>query len=364
MKWLLIILLLLHGLIHLLGAVKGFQWAKIDALTQPVSRIEAWFWLLTAGLFLIAAVSILSHQSTWWVWAGIAILLSQILILTVWQDARFGTLANGLLLIATVAGFGHWKFDRMIYRDRIALNQHAQIAQQWPKQTGPAVIHNWITRSGMPDQPLVRVNLRQSGKMRTTPNGKWLSFTAEQEFTPQSPGFIWTTKVNVLPGINLLGRDLYDQGEGEMQIKLLGLIPIVNATGNEIDQGSLLRYLGEIVWFPSGALHPGIRWESSGTNQAVATMTLGKTVASGTYTFSPEGDFLRYQALRYFNRSEGATLENWVIEADQMSFQTYQGVRIPTRFHVTWKLPEGDFHWLDLDVQDVTYNFESTEGQH
>lgn len=358
MKWLLIILLGVHGLIHLLGSAKGFQWVEIDALTQPVSRMRAWFWLLATVLFLIAMLALLANQVTWFMWSAVAILLSQILILTVWQDARFGTVANGLLLIATVAGFGHWNFDRMIYRDRMALNQHAQIAQQWPKQAIPAVIRNWITRSGIPDQPLVRVNLRQSGKMRTTPNGKWLPFTAEQEFTPPSPGFIWTTKVNLFPGVYLLGRDRYDQGEGHMKIEFLGLIPVVNATGNEIDQGSLLRYLGETVWFPSGALHPCIQWASSGPNEAVATMTWGKTQASGTFTFSPEGDFLRYQALRYFNRSEGATLENWVIEADQTSFQTFQGVRIPTRFQVTWKLPEGDFHWLDMEVIVVIYEFE------
>ncbi|MBK7344342.1 MAG: hypothetical protein IPJ06_15350 [Saprospiraceae bacterium] len=277
-------------------------------------------------LFLIAMLALLANQVTWFMWSTVAILLSQILILSAWQDARFGTLANCLLLIATVVGFGVWKFDRMTNRDRFDLNQHAQSALQWPNQPGPPFIRQWINRSGIPDRTLLRVNLRQSGRMRITPNGKWLPFSAEQEFTPQSPGFIWTTRVDVFPGIFLLGRDFYHQGEGQMKIDLYGLIPVVHASGNELDQGTLLRYLGETVWFPSGALHPCIQWESSGPNQAVATMTWGKTQASGTFTFSPEGDFQKYQALRYYNRPDGPTLENWVIQAEPNSFRNFRGV--------------------------------------
>lgn len=70
MKWLLIILLGVHGMIHLLGAAKGFQWAEIDALTQPVSRMRAWFWLLATVLFLIAMLALLANQVAWWLCSG------------------------------------------------------------------------------------------------------------------------------------------------------------------------------------------------------------------------------------------------------------------------------------------------------
>lgn len=42
-----------HGLIHLMGFVKGFELAKVDQLTQPISRLSGIIWLATCGLFLI-----------------------------------------------------------------------------------------------------------------------------------------------------------------------------------------------------------------------------------------------------------------------------------------------------------------------
>ncbi|MDN5330561.1 MAG: hypothetical protein PWP35_2348 [Bacteroidales bacterium] len=36
-----------------------------------------------------------------------------------------------------------------------------------------------------------------------------------------------------------------------MLIKVNSLIPVVNEKGNKLDEGTLQRYLGEIVWFPS-----------------------------------------------------------------------------------------------------------------
>ncbi len=63
-------------------------------------------------------------------------------------------------------------------------------------------------------------------------------------------------------------------------------------------------------------------------------------------------------ALRYYHRPAGATLEEWEIKAEPESEQVFQGMRIPTRFSVTWKLEEGDFHWLNLEITDIAYGLE------
>ena len=47
----------------------------------------------------------------------------------------------------------------------------------------------------------------------------------------------------------------------------------VDAKGKEIDQGALLRYLGEIVWVPSAALSDYITWEEMDSTTARATMS-------------------------------------------------------------------------------------------
>ena len=53
---LLIVIFAVHGLIHCMGSAKGFGWANITALKQPISRTMAILWLVTALLVLATAV--------------------------------------------------------------------------------------------------------------------------------------------------------------------------------------------------------------------------------------------------------------------------------------------------------------------
>ena len=46
-----------------------------------------------------------------------------------------------------------------------------------------------------------------------------------------------------------------------MFIKAGGLITVADGTGPTFDQGTALRFLGEIIWFPSAALTRHITWQ-------------------------------------------------------------------------------------------------------
>ena len=57
-----------------------------------------------------------------------------------------------------------------------------------------------------------------------------------------------------------------------MLIKFCSMFTLVNASGRELDQGALLRWLAEAVWFPIGYVGDRIRWESIGFDSARATI--------------------------------------------------------------------------------------------
>ena len=73
---------------------------------------------------------------------------------------------------------------------------------------------------------------------------------------------------------------------------------------------------------------------------AKATMHYGDITASGIFSFSTEGDLISFEAQRYYERKEGATLETWLIKADE--YHDFEGVRIPFESTVTWKLKTGE----------------------
>jgi hypothetical protein len=96
-RYLFFSLMMVHGLIHLIGFFKSLE--SSDGLA---GRFTGIFWLICSICFLISAVVFFLQNSSW-AWIAIASLIgSQILILSVWQEARFGTVANVCILLAAI----------------------------------------------------------------------------------------------------------------------------------------------------------------------------------------------------------------------------------------------------------------------
>jgi hypothetical protein len=220
----------------------------------------------------------------------------------------------------------------------------------------PAIVQKYFQASGILGREYTSsAYLKQKGEMRTRKEANWMPFTAEQWFRSAAPGFIWKVKVNAFPGIFMVGRDQYVNGKGGMLIKLLGVIPVANAEGAKVDQGSLLRYLAEAPWMPSALLHPAIEWQEMDSLSAVATMSYGEVTASGVFRFNSEGDLQNFEAKRYYGTDDNAVQENWHVRILPGGIREFNGVRIPAASEVSWKLTDGDFLWLKMEVMEVEY---------
>lgn len=101
-KILLIVLMSLHGFLHVIGFIKAFDLAPVTQLTQVVSKPNGILWLVTTLFFVAAILLLYLRNDTWWILAVIAVFVSQYLIITAWHDAKWGTVANAIILIATI----------------------------------------------------------------------------------------------------------------------------------------------------------------------------------------------------------------------------------------------------------------------
>lgn len=354
------VIVFFHGIFHLLGFIKGFKLAEVDRLNGEISKPEGFFWFVALILFVGSVVLVILNADWWWIIAAPAIVVSQVLIFLQWQDAKFGTIANIIILIVLVFAIAEWNFNNMVKKElkeffTATVNEENLIDEEDLSKL-PAVVRKWIHRSNVTGKPAYKtVNLNQTGEMMTTPDGKWMSFRAEQWFTTEKPGFIWQADVSMFPGICMKGRDKFTNGEGNMLIKLLSLFTVVDSKGDEINQGSLLRYIGELVWFPYAAMNDFYVWEEIDFVTAKITTTQKNITVSGIFKFSEEGDFLSFETQRYFDREEGATLETWLVKVNENGYRDFDGIRIPAELSVIWKLKEGDFNWLNLKITDLKY---------
>ena len=350
-----------HGAIHMIGFAKAANPTSASALTLPVSKGFGSLWMACAFLFIAAAGTYLSRKDWWWMAALAGVLLSQYLVFCFWADARYGSLMNVVVALAVAAGIAHWQFRRAALHEVAALYEGAGRASVVVDETMlrplPPVVARWLRRAGVAGQPLTRSTyIRQSGEMRTSPEGHWMPFAAEQWFNAGVPGFVWLADIAAAPGVHIAGRDTCMGGKGRMLIKAMSVYPIADATGPEVDQGALLRYLAEIIWFPSAALRDYITWEATGDAGATATLTLGGQTVTAEFAFNADGDPVSVSAARYYAQDGGATLERWHVALDPDSFADFQGVRLPARATVTWKLAAGDFEWYRVEVDSVARN--------
>jgi hypothetical protein len=110
MKIAIFIIVLIHGLIHLLGFVKGFELKVVKELTLPISKSMGVIWLIATILFLTYGILYILNSKYAWLFGFIAVVISQVLIILFWKDAKFGTLPNIIILLASIISFGNYNF--------------------------------------------------------------------------------------------------------------------------------------------------------------------------------------------------------------------------------------------------------------
>ena len=102
MRYLIAFFILIHGLAHFIGFAKAFGYGDPNTIQQNISKGMGTLWMITAFVFSTAAVLLIFKKDPWWWLACIAVVISQILIMTVWSYAKCGTLANIIIIVILV----------------------------------------------------------------------------------------------------------------------------------------------------------------------------------------------------------------------------------------------------------------------
>ena len=120
-RWFVGVLLIIHGIIHVLGPLDMWGIADIEELSgEPTFDIGsttadslAVAWLLAFVLLVTAGLAVLARRTWWRPVAIVGVVVSQFAIIVWWNDAAAGTLANVLIVVAVAlsAPLG-LRFDR------------------------------------------------------------------------------------------------------------------------------------------------------------------------------------------------------------------------------------------------------------
>ena len=220
----------------------------------------------------------------------------------------------------------------------------------------PRPVQRYLEYTGVVGSRFIEtVYLHQQGKFRLGYEKPWMRLKATESYTVDPPGFFWDASFKVA-GVPLLNvRDKYEFGHGRMTGKLAGLITLFDVSADELDQGAMLRYLGEMIWFPTAFLSDYISWDEIDDSSAKVTFTdRGKSV-SATMFFDDIGRLVNFTAMRYREHDGQFLLDPW--STPILAYGSWAGLKLPSRGQAIWHLESGDLLYTELEVTELEYRY-------
>jgi hypothetical protein len=201
-----------------------------------------------------------------------------------------------------------------------------------------------------------RARFTQSGVLRVGEEvGKWQPFTAEQDVVTNPPGFVWNATVRMGPLLSVRVMDAYQNGCGVLRARLLGVVPVARASGPEMDEGEMMRYLAEAIWYPT-ALVPDerLRWWPVDESSALAVLSDKGREVSVKFRFDDQGMVYRIDADRYRAENRGYRRRPWSAYCGEYALR--DGFRIPLEARVVWHFPQVELEYFRGRIESAEYN--------
>lgn len=219
----------------------------------------------------------------------------------------------------------------------------------------PAPVARYLRFSGVVGKPWVEtVRLKYSGSFRMGPDKPWMGLHATQFYRTNPPGFLWKARFSMAGVPFMVADDLYTGGHSHMLGRLAGLFTVVDGRGERIDQGTRVRYLQEMSWFPAAYLGDNITWGAVDDHAADVTLHDGDNSVTGRMYFDDLGRMLSFEAERYGEFGGESVIRMWTTPMTE--YALINDMNLPVAGAGVWLLPGADFAYIRVRVQELTYN--------
>lgn len=220
----------------------------------------------------------------------------------------------------------------------------------------PAPVQRYLRYTGVVGRPRIKTaHAQYEGQFRLKRDQRWMHIVAEQDYTVNPPGFVWNVRFKMAGVPFMFGQDTYAGGHSRMHGKLFGLFTVVDGYGDEVDQGTMVRYLQEILWFPTAYLENNIHWDAVDDHAADVTFTAYGQSVTGRMFFDDTGRLLSFAAQRYGEFDGKYDIRTWTTPITE--YGHYAGLTLPSVGTGVWLLPDGDLAYVTYRLKGLFYDY-------
>lgn len=364
MRIVLSLLIIVHGLIHLMGFAKAFEYAELNQLTREISRTAGLLWLSCALAFTVAGVLLAFKQDSWWWVALPAVALSQWLMFLSWHDAKFGTIANLIILLPVITAVFEALPGSYVNQYRAAaregLARYAEMPPVTESDLGhlPAPVQKYLRVAGVVGKPGIH-NFRAvfTGDFRNGLEGSWMAFKSEQYNFFDQLARLFLMKATRY-GLPVEGLHQFRGEAATMRIKLASLLQVVDAEGPKMNQSETVTLFNDMCLMAPAALidKERIQWEDAGPSASRARFTHRGVTISALLSFNPAGELTDFISDERFLSADGKTYESYPWSTPVRSYKDFGGRRVMGNGRAVWHTPEGEFIYGKFNLVEIQYN--------
>jgi hypothetical protein len=358
LKYFFSFIILIHGLIHIMGFAKAFGYGNITQLTKDISKPAGSLWLITAILFIVAVLLFLLKKESWPYIAIIAAVISQILIITVWKDAKFGTILNIIILFVAIASWATYHFEMEFKADvkrHIAQTNFSNndLLTEADIALLPAPVQKYIRYAGAVNKPKVKnIKIVFDGEMRD--KGKdFFKFNSVQYNFFDDPTRLFFMKARMY-GTTVPAYHCYQNATATMQVKLIGLFNVVNVKGTEMNKAETVTVFNDMcLMAPATMIDKRIEWMPVDSLSAKATFTNGINKITATLYFNKQGQLINFIS---DDRYAIGDMKQYRWSTPVKEYRQTDGRNIWKYGETVWHYPDGEFIYGKFTLKSIEYN--------
>jgi len=358
------IIIILHGLIHILGFAKAFNLAKLEQLSIAISRPVGALWLLSVALFALTAFLFATNKSWWWMMALATVVLSQMLIILSWSDAKFGTLPNIIIVVVAAVSIGAFLMDNEftgVVKHNFSTNNNLTtgILAESDIAHLPAPVQKYLRYTGSVGKPKVK-NFRAEfiGGIRSNPGDDYMKVSSVQyNFYEKPARFFYMTASKM--GLPAAALHIYQNITATFRVKLLNWFKVVDAKGEKMTQGETVTVFNDMCFIaPATLIDKRIEWESIDHLTVKAGYTNENIKISATLYFNEKGELINFISSDRYH-IDGKNYYNYPWSTPVSDYKEINGYLLPSKTKLIYATPNGDFTYGELEYKDLRYNLEN-----
>ena len=362
-KYLYSFILIVHGLIHLLGFVKAFELAPVDQLSQNISRPLGLFWLTTTVMFLSTSVLYLLKIDSWWMAGAAAVVISQVLIILSWSDAKYGTIGNIIVIVPVIIAFAGQMPGS--YQNRFESEVEKNLQRHKPQEQLtesdiahlPLPVQKYIRYSGaLGKEKLHHLRAVFRGHFKTGPEAGFLNIRSVQYNFFDEPMRAFYMQSSRF-GLPVEALHLYVGPKATMQVKVAKLVEVVRAEGPEMNRSESVTLLNDICFLaPAALIDDRIAWETIDPTTVEATFSNQGNSVSARLIFNEEGQLINFISDDRTLSTDGITFKNYPWSTPLDKYKMFGDRTVASYGEAVWHRPEGEFIYAKFNLERIEYN--------